>query len=66
MFTGIVEEVGTVKQVRQGQHSAVLEIQAGIVLEDAKIGDSIAVNGICLTITSYLIIHLLQTLCMKL
>lgn len=54
MFTGIVEEVGIVKQVRQGQHSAVLEIQAGIVLEDAKIGDSIAVNGICLTITSLL------------
>lgn len=52
MFTGIVEEVGTVKAIRRGVHSAVLTIQAKTVLEDAKLGDSIAVNGICLTVTS--------------
>lgn len=52
MFTGIVEEIGTIKRIQQGQHSAVLEIQAKKILEDAKIGDSIAVNGICLTITT--------------
>lgn len=52
MFTGIVEEIGTVKRIRQGQHSAVLEIHAEVVLEDAGIGDSIAVNGICLTVTT--------------
>lgn len=51
MFTGIVEEVGAVKQIARGQHSAVLTIRAKTVLEHTKIGDSIAVNGICLTVT---------------
>ena len=51
MFTGIVEEIGTVEQVRHGQHSAVLSIRADKVLEGTRIGDSIAVNGICLTVT---------------
>lgn len=51
MFTGIVEEVGTVERIRRGQHSAVLTIRAAKVLEDTKVGDSIAVNGICLTVT---------------
>ena len=52
MFTGIIEEVGTVKQIKGGSYSAVLTIGARKVLEDTKIGDSIAVNGICLTVTS--------------
>ena len=52
MFTGIVEEIGTVERVQHGQHSAVLAIRASKVLEDTKIGDSIAVNGICLTVTA--------------
>lgn len=52
MFTGIVEETGTVEQIRHGQHSAVLTIRAKKVLEGTQIGDSIAVNGICLTVTS--------------
>ena len=51
MFTGIVEEVGAIKNVKHGQHSAVLTIQAKTVLEETRIGDSIAVNGICLTVT---------------
>lgn len=51
MFTGIVEEIGTIKQIQRGVHSAVLTIQAKEVLENTKIGDSIAVNGICLTVT---------------
>ena len=51
MFTGIIEEVGAVKQITHGQHSEVLNIQARTVLENTKIGDSIAVNGICLTVT---------------
>lgn len=54
MFTGIVEEIGTVEQILKGRNSAVLTIRAKKVLEDAKIGDSIAVNGICLTVTSLL------------
>ena len=51
MFTGIVEEVGTIRNIKHGQHSAVLTIQAKTVLEETRIGDSIAVNGICLTVT---------------
>lgn len=52
MFTGIVEETGTVERVRRGAHSAVLVIAASRVLEDTAVGDSIAVNGVCLTVTS--------------
>lgn len=51
MFTGIIEEIGTIARIRKGTASAVLEIQAKTVLEGTKIGDSIAVNGICLTVT---------------
>lgn len=54
MFTGIVEEVGTVKKIVHGQHSAVLTIHAETVLEHTRIGDSIAVNGVCLTVTRLL------------
>lgn len=49
MFTGIVEEVGQVKAIGNGT----LQIQAAKVLEDVKLGDSIAVNGICLTVTGF-------------
>ena len=52
MFTGIVEELGTVAGIRRGARSAVLQIRAGTVLEDLKIGDSVAVNGICLTVVA--------------
>ena len=51
MFTGIVEEVGAIRNIKRGQHSAVLTIHAKTVLEETRIGDSIAVNGICLTVT---------------
>lgn len=52
MFTGIVEEVGAVGRIERGRHSAVLAIEAGRILDDLKIGDSVAVNGVCLTVTS--------------
>ncbi len=52
MFTGIIEEIGTIQQIKKGQHSAILTIQASKVLEQTKVGDSIAVNGICLTVTA--------------
>lgn len=52
MFTGIVEEIGTVEQIGRGRDSAVLTIHGKKVLEGTKIGDSIAVNGICLTVIS--------------
>ena len=51
MFTGIVEEMGTIRSIRRGAHSAVLSIGAELVLSDLKIGDSVAVNGVCLTAT---------------
>lgn len=53
MFTGIVEEIGIVKSIKKGANSAVLSIGAAKVLDDVKVGDSIAVNGICLTVTSF-------------
>ena len=52
MFTGIVEEMGTVERVHRGMHSAVLSIRAKAVLEGTRAGDSIAVNGVCLTVTA--------------
>lgn len=52
MFTGIVEEVGKVRYIQLNGNSGVLAVKAAKVLEGAKIGDSIAVNGVCLTVTS--------------
>ncbi len=54
MFTGIIEEVGQIRQIARGRASAVLTIEARTVLEGTRIGDSIAVNGVCLTVTSLL------------
>lgn len=53
MFTGIIEEMGTIENIAKGAHSAVLTINARKILEDVHIGDSIAVNGVCLTVTSF-------------
>ncbi|MDD6217223.1 MAG: riboflavin synthase [Roseburia sp.] len=53
MFTGIVEEIGTVEAVRKGASSAAMRIGAKEILSDIKVGDSIAVNGICMTVTSF-------------
>lgn len=52
MFTGIVEEIGKILQVTKGEKSSVLQIEAEKVLQETQLGDSIAVNGICLTVTS--------------
>lgn len=52
MFTGIIEEMGTVSSIAEGSLSAVITIQASKVLEGSQVGDSIAVNGVCLTVTS--------------
>ena len=52
MFTGIVEEVGTVRAIVSNGGSAVLDIDCTRVVEDAALGDSISVNGCCLTITT--------------
>ena len=52
MFTGIIEEVGRIDSIQKGTQSAVLGIRCQKVLEGTKTGDSIAVNGVCLTVTS--------------
>ena len=52
MFTGLIEETGSILNIRPGSKSTSVSIKASKVLEDANIGDSIAVNGICLTVTS--------------
>jgi riboflavin synthase len=53
MFTGIVEELGTVAAIEDQGDAIRLSIHATTVLEDAGLGDSISVNGCCLTITTY-------------
>lgn len=52
MFTGIVEGLGKIKRLTMKGADAVLEIESGISLTDVNIGDSIAVNGACLTVTA--------------
>ena len=51
MFTGIVEEVGTIVTISKGAQSSKLTLQGKVIFEDMHIGDSIAVNGVCLTVT---------------
>lgn len=53
MFTGLVEELGKVKQIVRGAKSVRLSIFGSKVLEDVKTGDSIAVNGTCLTVVDF-------------
>ena len=53
MFTGIIEETGILLSVQGGASGSRLVIKAGRILEDIKKGDSIAVNGVCLTASSF-------------
>ena len=53
MFTGIIEEVGTVKTVQHSGSNSFIRIEAKKILEDIHLGDSIAVNGVCLTVTHF-------------
>jgi riboflavin synthase len=50
MFTGIIEELGTIRRITSARDGARLEVSARTVLSDAHLGDSISVNGVCLTI----------------
>lgn len=52
MFTGIIEEIGVIRSVKTGSRSATLEIGASKVITATLTGDSIAVNGVCLTVTT--------------
>lgn len=60
MFTGIVEEMGIVQAIERSFQGVRLTIQASIVLEDAREGDSLSVNGCCLTVVSK---HSYQGIC---
>jgi len=51
LFTGIVEEIGTVSNIAKGEKSIRISLMCNKILEDTKLGDSISVNGICLTVT---------------
>lgn len=53
MFTGLIEELGKIKDFKRNGDSMILTIKAQEILHDVAIGDSIAVNGICLTVTSF-------------
>lgn len=52
MFTGIIEEIGHVKSLHRGAKSFTLEVEADVVMQGTQVGDSIATNGVCLTVTS--------------
>ncbi|MDP4145995.1 MAG: riboflavin synthase [Bacillota bacterium] len=53
MFTGLVEEIGQIKGMHKASNSMRLTISASNILKSVKLGDSIAVNGVCLTVTSF-------------
>jgi riboflavin synthase len=51
MFTGLIEDVGTIREIRRGQESMRLTIATSLPTNELALGDSIAVNGVCLTAT---------------
>ncbi|MTH52236.1 riboflavin synthase [Bacillus mangrovi] len=57
MFTGLVEEIGTVERIESSGNMMAYTIKASEVLEDVKLGDSISVNGVCLTVTRFTRTH---------
>lgn len=52
MFTGIVEEIGTIQSIKKGARSCILTVGCSTVLSGTKIGDSIMTDGVCLTATA--------------
>lgn len=52
MFTGLVEEVGQIRRIGRKGEALVLNIGASAIMDDLKIGDSVSVNGVCLTATT--------------
>ena len=53
MFTGLIEDLGTVRELRKGSDSARLSVATAIPMDELELGASIAVNGICLTVTNF-------------
>ena len=57
MFTGIIEDLGKVKAIASGKESMRLTIELNKITEDIGLGDSIAINGVCLTVVEFTTIH---------
>lgn len=53
MFTGLVEDIGILKAMQSDRDSMKITVQSAKIAEDVKLGDSIAVNGVCLTVTYF-------------
>jgi riboflavin synthase len=53
LFTGIIEEIGTLKSVKSKTEALEITIQAKDILADVRLGDSISINGVCLTVTAF-------------
>jgi riboflavin synthase len=53
IFTGIIEETGTISRIKRGSNSCSISINCSKVVDDVRLGDSIAVNGVCLTVVEY-------------
>lgn len=53
MFTGITEELGSIQRIKTQGNTLVLDIKSRKILEDINLGDSISVNGVCLTVTEF-------------
>ena len=53
MFTGLIEDLGTLRELRIGGTQAQLTVNTGLSMTELTLGESIAVNGVCLTVTSF-------------
>ena len=53
MFTGLIEDLGTLRDIRTGAGQARLTVATGLPMAELTLGESIAVNGVCLTVTSF-------------
>jgi riboflavin synthase len=53
MFTGLIEDLGTLRDIRTGSDQARLTVTTGLPMTELTVGESIAVNGVCLTVTSF-------------
>src|SRR5699024_1506420 len=53
MFTGIIEETGSIREINRLERTLELKIEAAHVMKEIQLGDSIAINGTCLTVTDF-------------
>lgn len=53
MFTGLIEEIGSIKNIQKSQNGCILTVSCSKILSNASLGDSIAVNGVCQTVVEF-------------